>query len=193
MFFIGRGASAHEPFENDPRGTKICQNRRDLDHQFRNTGFKPLAEQTHDAEDQDVSRRIVTDEHLAAHDRIQVKPIERAWPVDRHAGGPAAEISDIHIIAVDRQSKDQAQYDSRCEKAELVGGTPAENAAITRAILNSEEHGPKRDAVLLNAGAALYIAGKAGSMAEGVQLAASLIDSGAAAQTLAKFIEVSNQ
>ena len=81
----------------------------------------------------------------------------------------------------------------RCTKAELVGGTPAENAAITRAILKGEDTGPKRNAVLMNAGAALYIAGKAPSMAEGVAMAASLIDSGAAYQTLEKFVEVSNQ
>ena len=47
---------------------------------------------------------------------------------------------------------------TRCTKADLVGGTPAENAAITRAILSGEERGPKRTAVLLNAGAALVIA-----------------------------------
>ena len=82
---------------------------------------------------------------------------------------------------------------TRCSKAELVGGTPEENAAITRAILNSEDQGPKRSAVLMNAGAALYIAGKAGTMAEGLRLAGSLIDSGAAVRTLEKFIEVSNQ
>ena len=81
----------------------------------------------------------------------------------------------------------------RCTKAELVGGTPAENAAITRAILKGEDTGPKRNAVLMNAGAALYIAGKAPSMAKGVAMAASLIDSGAAYQTLEKFVEVSNQ
>ena len=82
---------------------------------------------------------------------------------------------------------------TRCAKADLVGGTPAENAAITRAVLNGEERGAKRDAVLMNAGAALYIAGKAGSIADGICLAGSLIDSGAAAQTLAKLIEVSNR
>ncbi|MDD4850110.1 MAG: anthranilate phosphoribosyltransferase [Gemmiger sp.] len=80
---------------------------------------------------------------------------------------------------------------TRCAKADLVGGTPAENAAITRAILNGEK-GPKRDAVLLNAGAALYLADKAATHADGVTLAARLIDSGAAAQTLADLIRVSN-
>ena len=82
---------------------------------------------------------------------------------------------------------------TRCEKSELTGGTPAENAAITRAILKGEDRGPKRGAVLLNAGAALYIAGKAPSFAEGVTLAGSLLDSGAGLVTLEKLIEVSNQ
>ena len=65
----------------------------------------------------------------------------------------------------------------RCEKGALTGGTPAENAEITKAILKGEEKGPKRQAVCLNAGAALYIAGKAASIEEGVKLAESLIDS----------------
>ena len=67
-----------------------------------------------------------------------------------------------------------------------------ENAEITRAILAGEK-GPKRDAVLLNAGAALYIAGKAPSFKEGVSLAAELIDSGAAMRVLERLIEVSNR
>ena len=81
----------------------------------------------------------------------------------------------------------------RCSKEELVGGTPEENAAITRAILEGKERGPKRNAVLLNAGAALYICDKASSMEEGIRLAADLIDSGAAADTLEKVITVSKE
>lgn len=81
---------------------------------------------------------------------------------------------------------------TQCSKEALLGGTPEENALITRAILNGEK-GPKRDAVLLNAGAALYIGGKADTLKDGISLAASLIDSGKAAQTLEKFITVSNQ
>lgn len=69
---------------------------------------------------------------------------------------------------------------ARCDKSELVGGTPAENAAITRAILSGEERGAKRQAVCLNAGAALYIGGKAATMAEGVRMAEGILDSGAA-------------
>lgn len=79
----------------------------------------------------------------------------------------------------------------RCTKQDLVGGSPAENAEITKAILNGEK-GPKRDAVLMNAGAALYIGGKAESLAEGIKLAAEIIDSGKATKTLEKLISVSN-
>ncbi|MCR5214501.1 MAG: anthranilate phosphoribosyltransferase [Eubacterium sp.] len=79
-----------------------------------------------------------------------------------------------------------------CDKSELKGGTPEENAAITRAILKSEEKGAKRNATLMNAGASLYIGGKADSMEEGIKLAAEIIDSGKAYETLEKIIEVSN-
>ena len=82
---------------------------------------------------------------------------------------------------------------ARCQKEELVGGTPAENAEITRKILSGEEKGAKRKAVCLNAGAALYIAGKAGSMKAGVKMAEELIDSGAALTKLNQFIEESNR
>lgn len=82
---------------------------------------------------------------------------------------------------------------NRCSKQELVGGTPQENAAITLNILQGKEKGAKRNTVLLNAGAALYIGGKADSFNNGVQIAAQLIDSGRALATLEKFIEVSNR
>ena len=81
----------------------------------------------------------------------------------------------------------------RCEKGALTGGTPAENAEITKAILKGEEKGPKRQAVCLNAGAALYIAGKAASIEEGVKLAESLIDGGAALKKLEEFVEETNK
>ncbi len=80
----------------------------------------------------------------------------------------------------------------RCSKEDLVGGTPEENAKITRDILAGAK-GPKRDAVLLNAGASLYIGGKADSFKDGIKLAAELIDSGKASQALDKIIEVSNR
>ena len=81
---------------------------------------------------------------------------------------------------------------SFCTKDELKGGSPEENARITRAILSGEK-GAKRNAVLMNAGASLYIGEKAGSIAEGIKLAADLIDSGKALAVLDKFVEVSNR
>lgn len=81
---------------------------------------------------------------------------------------------------------------ARCAKADLLGGSAAENAVITRAIL-SGEMGPRRDTVLMNAGAGLYISGKAASMANGVELAAQAIDSGRALATLEAYIQASNR
>ena len=80
----------------------------------------------------------------------------------------------------------------RCTKADLKGGTPEENAEITRGILGGKQ-GHKRNAVLMNAGAALYLYEKADSLKSGIALAAELIDSGAALKTLEKVIEVSNR
>lgn len=80
---------------------------------------------------------------------------------------------------------------AKCGKEELAGGTPQENAAITKAILAGEA-GPKRNAVALNAGAGLYVAGKAASLEEGVRMAEKLIDTGAAKARLDEFIKMSN-
>ena len=79
---------------------------------------------------------------------------------------------------------------SRCEKSELTGGSPEENAAITRDILAGRERGPKRQAVCLNAGAALYIGGQADSLAGGVGQAEELIDSGAAQRKLEEILRL---
>mgnify|MGYP000538862434 CR=1 FL=1 len=66
----------------------------------------------------------------------------------------------------------------------IAGGTPEENAADMQAILGGEERGAKRDIILANAGAAVYVAGAADSLEEGVDRAAEAIDSGAAAAKL---------
>ena len=79
----------------------------------------------------------------------------------------------------------------RCTKEDLKGGAPEENAAIVREILSGAK-GHKRNTVLLNAGAALYIAGKADSFEGGVKLAGELIDSGKVTETLEKLIKISN-
>ena len=79
----------------------------------------------------------------------------------------------------------------RCRREDLRGGTPQENARITLSLLDGER-GAKRNAVLLNAGAALYIGGKAESMKEGIALAGELIDSGKARKTLDDVVRISN-
>lgn len=82
---------------------------------------------------------------------------------------------------------------NKCTKDDLKGGNPEENAKITTAILKGELTGPKREAVLLNAGASLYICGKAESFADGIKLAGEIIDSGKAYEVLQKFVKVSNE
>lgn len=79
----------------------------------------------------------------------------------------------------------------RRSKEDLVGGNPRENAEITLSILNGQK-GPKRNAVVLNSAAALYVAGKADSIEDGVRLASEIIDSGRAKKQLEKFIEYTN-
>lgn len=79
----------------------------------------------------------------------------------------------------------------RGAKSDIVGGTPTENAAITRSVLSGEK-GTRRTAVVLNAGAGLYVAGKAPTFEGGVRLAEELIDSGKAIQTLDAFIAQSH-
>lgn len=79
----------------------------------------------------------------------------------------------------------------RCDKSDLVGGTPEENAAITRAILQGEK-GPRRDAVVLNSAAGLYIANSSITLEKAVKIAEEVIDSGKAFKQLERFVELSN-
>ena len=79
----------------------------------------------------------------------------------------------------------------KCGKEDLTGGNPQENAAITKAILSGEK-GPKRNAVVLNAAACIYIAKKADTMQEAVHIAEEMIDSGKAMKVLNQFVELSN-
>ena len=83
-------------------------------------------------------------------------------------------------------------YLQAAPKEEIVGGTPEENARTTRGILAGKITGAKRDIVLMNAGASLYVAGKTDSIREGVKLAAELIESGKAVKKIDEMAEVSN-
>ncbi|MDR1950194.1 MAG: anthranilate phosphoribosyltransferase, partial [Spirochaetaceae bacterium] len=80
----------------------------------------------------------------------------------------------------------------RCAKGDLTGGSPSENAVITRDILAGKK-GPKRDAVLLNSAAAIHIAKPQVSIAEGIGIARDLIDSGKALAQLEQFISLSRE
>ena len=82
---------------------------------------------------------------------------------------------------------------TRSTKQDLEGGTPEENAAITRDILSGKDRGPKFETVLMNAGAALYIAGKATDIADGIEKARELIDNGEALKAMERFVDLSNK
>lgn len=79
----------------------------------------------------------------------------------------------------------------RCQKEDIIGGSPQDNALIAQDILNGKK-GPQRDAILLNAGAGLYVAGRVESLQEGVDLAGQLIDDGRAIRKLNQFIAKTN-
>ena len=76
-------------------------------------------------------------------------------------------------------------------KEDLVGGNPEENAQITLDILKGQK-GPKRNAVVLNSAAGLFVAGAVESFNDGVKMAEEIIDSGKALEQLEKFIEFTN-
>ena len=106
------------------------------------------------------------------------------WPVEIKAGS----YEDLK----DAKETVETGWQIVLGKGSTEFGVASAAAAITRAILRGER-GPKRDAVLLNGGAALYIGGKADSLKSGVELAAQLIDSGAADQKLDEFIKASQE
>ncbi len=81
----------------------------------------------------------------------------------------------------------------RADKSEVVGGEPEDNAKITLSVLKGEDRSAKRDIVMLNAGCALYVTGKAKSITDGVKLAGELIDSGKAMEKLNELIEYTNK
>ena len=91
-----------------------------------------------------------------------------------------------HMVSPERVGLERARDE------EVRGGTPAQNAEITRGVLGGEQ-GPQRTLVVLNAGAALFIAGRASGFEEGVRLAEQAIDSGAAIDTLERFVQKTRQ
>jgi anthranilate phosphoribosyltransferase len=79
----------------------------------------------------------------------------------------------------------------RCALADLHGGSPEQSAAIVKEVLQGNQ-GPARDVVLLNSGAALYVSGSAGSVIDGMRLAAESIDSGRARDKLERLVRMTN-
>ena len=123
---------------------------------------------------------------------------ERAWVV--HGADGLDELSTTGYTKVSESRGDSVQTfyvhpaDFGLAKAtpeSLKGGDAATNAAIVRSVLNGDA-GPQRDVVLLNAGAALFVAGQAETVKAGIATAAAAIDSGAAREVLTKLISVSN-
>jgi anthranilate phosphoribosyltransferase len=104
--------------------------------------------------------------------------------------------AETHVVEVEgdritRYSISPEDFDlTRCDYDAVRGGTPQDNAAITREVLAGEA-GPRRDLSLLNAGAAVYAAGRASSLADGIVAAAEAIDTGAAARALDAYVELS--
>ena len=80
----------------------------------------------------------------------------------------------------------------RCKPEELRGGSPSENAAVIRAVFSGAEQGAKRDAILLNAAGAIEAGGHAEDLREGLEVARTTVDSGAAAERLEALIAFSN-
>ncbi len=122
---------------------------------------------------------------------LQRLGVRRVMVVSGHVGNAYLdEFSTIADTTIAEYYQDRGFHSSTMDPAhfgllkarieDLRGGDRKENAAIVRRILANEERGPKKDAVLLNSAAALFVAGKAKSLTEGLELAAELIESGKA-------------
>lgn len=130
---------------------------------------------------------------------LQLLGAKRAFVVHGHDG-----LDEISVCAPTRVSelKDglirtyditpEQFFGSRADAAELLGGNPEENAAITRKILNGEK-GPKRNVILLNTAAALVAAGKAEDFQEGIRMAEISIDEGAAAEKMEALVRFTQE
>ena len=120
---------------------------------------------------------------------------ERAWVVHGSDGlDEMTTTGETHIASLDNGEVQLLDFDAvprRSTLADLRGGDAPHNANAIRALLDGED-GPFRDIVLLNAAAALIVAGRAQSIADGVQIAEMSIDSGAALSRLERLIEASN-
>jgi anthranilate phosphoribosyltransferase len=110
--------------------------------------------------------------------------------LDELSTSAPTRVVEVNGERIDRYSVEPAACGLDLAAPEAIpGGDPAENARITRAILAGEP-GPARDIAVLNAGAAIYAGGRAESVADGVRVAQQAVDSGAAARTLERYLEL---
>lgn len=129
--------------------------------------------------------------NLGVKAAMVVYGMDRLDEISMSAPTKVCEIKDDKITSYTIKPEDFGY--TPCGKEDLIGGTPEENAAITRAILDGSETGAKRQAVCLNAGAGLYVAGKAATVDDGVRMAERLIDDGSALKKLEEFVAATNR
>lgn len=132
-------------------------------------------------------------------DALNLLGARRAFVVHGHDGldeisvcasTRVSELNDGRVLTYDISP--EHFFEDRARPEDMTGGTPSENAQITRHILSGKEKGPRRNVVVINAGAALVAAGKAEDLKAGVALAGQIIDSGEAEEKLAQLIEFTN-
>ena len=103
------------------------------------------------------------------------------------------KVCEINNGKLETYTADAEEYGlKRAELSDIIGGTPEDNAQITKDILDGVK-GAKRDIVVLNAGMSLYLAGKSESIKDGIALAQEIIDSGKAKAKLEEFIKTTNE
>ena len=130
---------------------------------------------------------------LVVSGNVVAEPTERARYLDEFStlgSNMVAEFYHEHALSQSELNPKLFAVQSACLE-DLTGGDRVHNAEIVRRILRGEDRGPKREAVLLNAAAALFVAASADTMAEGWAFAAELIDTGAAYRKLEELIEAS--
>ena len=113
--------------------------------------------------------------------------------IDEISMGATTTVCEVNDGQLSSYTLDPSDFGFKlCQPGDQTGGDATENALIARGILQGEK-GPKRDVVVLNAAACLYMAGKARNMHDGVSLAVEMIDSGRALEQMEKFIKATNE
>ena len=142
----------------------------------------------------DGSRVGMVAEVLAGLGLERALVVHGAGGVDELSLEPGNTVLEVHAGAWPRPREVEAAAIglSAAPPEALQGGDPAENAGLLRAVL-AGERGPRRDAVLLNAAAAIWVAGGASTLAAAAELAAERIDSGAAARLVEAYVALSQR